>query len=97
LRLAFRTHHLQRCAEHAAEAFRAWGTVVGDRYLRRIVAIKDAATVQDLYDLRSLRLHPLRGGQSGRHAIVLTGSWRLIVTIQGDTVTIEEVSNHYDD
>jgi len=43
------------------------------------------------------RLHALRGEFSGKHAIDLAGRWRLIVSIQGDMLTLEEVSNHYGD
>ena len=55
--------------------------------------------MQAAYNIRSLRLHPLKGARKGELSIYLTGRWRLIVT-PGDTeesVIIQEVSNHYDD
>ena len=44
-------------------------------------------------------LHLLRGARKGELSIASTGRWRLIVTkVESDeSLTIEEVSNHYDD
>ncbi len=95
--VSFRTARLLQAFEHAAEAYRLWGKPAGERYIQRVQYILDAPSVQALYDIRSLRLHPLSGPLAGRHAMVLVDRWRLILTIEGDTVTIEEVSNHYGD
>ena len=38
-----------------------------------------------------------KGDLAGYHAINLTGQWRLIVSRQEQSVTVEAVSNHYDD
>ena len=50
-----------------------------------------------LFDIASLRLHPLTGDRQGQYALTLTGRWRLILTVAGDTAIIEEVSSHYGD
>ena len=50
-----------------------------------------------LFDLMSLHLHPLTGDRQGYYSLTLSGRWRLILTVEGDTVTIEEVTNHYGD
>jgi len=50
-----------------------------------------------LFDLASLRLHPLTADREGFYGLTLTGRWRLILTVEGDTAIIEEVTNHYDD
>jgi hypothetical protein len=52
----------------------------------------------EAFERRSWRAHPLKGARRAEHAIDLGQRWRLIVSIQGDAaVTIEEVSDHYDD
>ena len=53
-----------------------------------------------MFGLRSLALHPLKGGMKGKHALRIDDSWRLIVVFVGDAmkvVRIEEVSKHYGD
>lgn len=93
----FRTSRLKRCFERESEAYRTWGQVVGERYIRRIYTIRNTRTFAELYNYHVLNLHPLTGDRSGMYAIRLTGQWRLLISLRDDIVTIEEVSNHYDD
>ena len=61
--------------------------------------LQSARDLQDVYSIRSLQLHPLRGSGTGELSIYLTGRWHFIVTRGGtvQSVVIEGVSNHYDD
>ena len=75
------------------------GAEVGQRYITRINELRGIKNFNGVYNIRSLRLHPLTGDMAGKLSIYLTGGWRLIVT-KGDTeesLIIEEVSNHYGD
>jgi plasmid maintenance system killer protein len=74
---------------------RAWGPDVGRRYVARINALRDAATLEDVYAMRQLDLHPLVGGRRGQHAIRLTGQVRLVVTIENETFIVEEVVDYH--
>ena len=99
MEVTFRTNALRRCYEESARAVQRWGPAVARSYINRVNQLYAATNVRQLYNIRSLRLHPLQGPRSGRLSIYLTGRWRLIVT-EGSTeesVIIEEVSNHYDD
>lgn len=73
--------------------------MVGRRYVDRvdrIDTIVDAASVNDLYEIRSWDFHPLHGDRAGEYAIRLTGQMRLIVTPEGErTMTIEEVTDYH--
>lgn len=97
MNIRFRTARLRQTFEEAAVAYRAWGKPVGDRYIRRVRYILDAPSIHELFQIRSLRLHPLAGQFSGRHAMTLIDRWRLIVTIEAEFITIEEVTNYYGD
>lgn len=99
MRVVFASNHLQRCFEESKEAFRAWGVDVGRGYIVRIDTLLAAETFQDLYRVRALRLHPLKGDRVGQYAIDVSKRVRLILSYQEDTRTIrvEEVSQHYDD
>ena len=96
----FRTRRLEKCYMTHKYAFRAWGDVVGRRYIQRINIIKAARGMDDLYKMPELKCHALTGDRKGQYAISLTGFHRLIFTLQGEqleVVMVEEVSKHYDD
>lgn len=67
--------------------------------MQRINALHDAEDWDAIRRIRSLRAHALRDNRAGQWAINLQGRWRLIVEVGDDerSVTILEVSNHYDD
>ena len=72
---------------------------VGRRYITRVNELFAVRDLQEAYNIRSMRLHPLKGSKRGELSVYLTGRWRLLVT-EGETeenVVIREVSNHYDD
>ena len=99
MEVTFRTNQLRRNYEESAKATRQWGADVGRKYIIRINELYAVKDFQNAYNIRSMRLHPLKGSKSGELSIYLTGRWRLIV-IKGDTeehVIIKDVSNHYDD
>ena len=95
----FRTNQLARCYEEYESAAQAWGPVVGRRYIDRINQLYQIADWREAYNVASLRLHNLRGSRTGQLSIYLIGRWRLIAVRgdMGESVIIEEVSNHYDD
>jgi plasmid maintenance system killer protein len=97
MHVLFRTNHLRLCYDQSSAAIRAWGPVVGTAYRRRVRVLIDAEGFEDLFDMQSLRLHPLRGDLSGLYALRLDAQWRLIISRDGSTIVIEDVSNHYGD
>ena len=86
MEIRFRTRELQRCFEQDGRAQRRWGSTVGAQYRQRVALVQLAATWQDVYELRTLGLHPLHGDRAGQLAIRLTGAMRLIVE-RGRTAT----------
>ena len=96
MEIVFRTTKMRRCYEESRLAIRTWGADVGRRYIRRIETLYAMLHPSEVFQQPSWRAHPLKGPFAGRHAINLTGQWRLIVTLGDATITIEEVSNHYD-
>ena len=98
MEVSFRTNRLQRNYEESARAIRQWARMsakVYHPYKRALCDRELSGSVQYSGDAPASSERIKRGELS----IYLTGRWRLIVT-KGDTeegVTIEEVSNHYDD
>ena len=99
MELSFRGRNLQRRYEDSNQAIQEWGPDVGRKYIARVKQLIAAPTFQDVQNIRSLRLHALKGDRDGQFSIRLTAQWRLIVE-QGATresLVIREVTNHYDD
>ena len=95
----FRNRPLRRQYESMGEAVKKYGPDPGRRYVQRVKALHDAEDWDAIRSIRSLRAHVLRDNRAGQWAITLQGRWRLIVEVgdDGRSVTILEVSNHYDD
>jgi len=96
----FRTRKLEKCFLHSKQAHREFGDQVGRKYIQRINIIKSINSFDELKRLPGLRCHPLKGDRAGQYAINLTGFYRLIFTVEGETLNIamiEEISKHYDD
>lgn len=99
MNVRFRSRQLLRRYERHQEAERAWGTAVARKYIQRVSLLYAADHLHDLFALRALRLHPLKGERAGQYAMTLHERWRLIVTLEdeGRTAVVEEVTNHYGD
>ena len=100
MQIEFRTKKLEKQYVQHKLAVKAYGNEVARKYIQRINIIKHAKDFDELSGLPGLRCHPLRGDRKGQYAINLTGFYRLIFTLVGESleiVQIEEVSKHYDD
>ncbi len=98
--VTFRTRKLEKCFLLSDQSVRECGAQVGRKYIQRINIIKTTNSLDDLRKLPGIRCHPLKGERTGQYAVNLTGFYRLIFTVDGDTIhiaMIEEVSKHYDD
>lgn len=100
LEVKFRSKQLELCFAEFKAARKTWGDEVARKYILRINTLKHARDVDEISKLPGLRFHRLKGQRTGEYAIMLTGFYRLIVTLEGEhasVVRIEEVSKHYDD
>jgi plasmid maintenance system killer protein len=96
----FASSRLERCYRELRLARREWGQKVARTYIQRINTLWAARDGRDLFALKALDMHPLKGARSGQHAIRLGERERLIVAFEDDAWTIvrvEEVSRHYGD
>ncbi len=95
----FRTRRLQRAYEESSRAIRLWGPAVARKYVQRVEALCAAQNFGEITRFRAFGAHTLEGKRQDQWPITLTGRWRLIVTVSddGETVKVEEVTNHYGD
>ena len=100
MEIQFKSKKLKKQYEIHKEAEKAYGREVARRYVSRINIIREAKNIDELQTLPALRCHALTGTLKGLWAVNLTGFYRLLFRIQGETLTIariEKVSKHYDD
>lgn len=96
----FATQALENCYRELTAGRRAWGQKIAIRYVQRVNALYAAKEAADLFALKSLRLHSLKGARKGQHGLSLDVEWRMVVRFEGErwtVVRIEEVSRHYGD
>ena len=100
MQVQFATQKLERCYRELALARREWGERVARAYVQRINTLCAAKDIRDLFALRALDMHPLKGDRKGHYAIRLGDRERLIVAFADAELTvvrIEEVGRHYGD
>jgi proteic killer suppression protein len=96
IQIEFRTRRLERNFREADRAVRAWGADVGRRYVTRLIIVQDAPSMAALYEILSLRFHPLTGDRSGQYAASLTGRWRVIFERVNDrTLRVVDVEDYH--
>lgn len=98
MQVRFRTRQLERCAAELNSAARAWGPRVGRRYVERVQLLQEAPSLDELFAVRTLGFHPLRGDRRGQFALRLTGRMRLIVEPgpEDGSVTVVEVVDYHE-
>ena len=100
MEVTFRTRKLEKEYRESARAVKSYGTDVARKYIQRINIIKQVHNIEELMGLPVLGCHSLKGDRHGQYSIKLTGSYRLIFTLEGEALEIahiEEVSKHYGD
>lgn len=99
MQIVFRTKRLCQAYEEVDRAIRLWGLDVARKYIQRVEAIYAAQNFDEIKRLQAFKAHQLKGERVGQWALALTRRWRLIVILSddGETVTIKEVAKHYGD
>lgn len=99
MEVRFASNKLERCYQEQTRAVREWGPEIGPLYIVRVTTLMAAVQFADIFQIRSLHLHPLTGDRQGQYALTIQGRWRLIITLDDNPqeITVEEVGNHYGD
>lgn len=100
MEIKFKTKKLEKQYINHKEAEKAYGKDVARKFIQRINLLKSAKNFEELFNIPTLKFHPLKGQREGEFAMKLTGFYRLIITNDNDVfdiAKIEEVSKHYDD
>ncbi|MBI2830000.1 MAG: type II toxin-antitoxin system RelE/ParE family toxin [Chloroflexi bacterium] len=96
MELEFSSNRLANASVSLSEASRLFGVPIGRKYIQRLAILRATDNFSQLYGLRALRLHPLKGERAGQYAITLTGNYRLIIEkVQEDKIRIMDVEDYH--
>jgi toxin HigB-1 len=94
--IAFASNHLSGASVSFSEVIRLFGVPIGRKYIQRLVVLRATDKFGQLYGLRALRLHHLKGKRAGRYSIILNENYRFIIEkVQEDTVRIIDVEDYH--
>lgn len=98
MKIEFATNRLADASVSLSEASRLFGIPIGRKYIQRLAVLRATDKFTQLYGLRALRLHPLKGDRAGQYSITLTGNYRLTIEkVEEDQVRIIDVEDYHGD
>ena len=96
MQIEFSTNRLREASLNLSEADRLFGIPISRKYIQRLAIIRASDKFTDLFGLRALRLHPLKGDRTGSYAVTLSGNYRLIIEkISEENVRIVGVEDYH--
>ena len=94
----FASNRLANASVSLAEATRLFGVPIGRKYIQRLAVLRATGEFTQLYGLRALRFHPLKGNRAGQYSMTLTGNYRLVIEkVKEDKVRIIDVEDYHGD
>ena len=96
MQIDYSTGRLRDASRSLSEASRSFGVPIGRKYIQRLAIIRAAEKFVDLFGLRALRLHPLKGDRTGQYALTLSGNYRLIIEkVSEEKVRVVDVEDYH--
>lgn len=98
MQINFKTDELATWFQSEKTARKALGDQIGRAYRRQIELLQAAPNSAELSRIPQLHFKAMAKGTplAGKYSVRLSGFMRLVVSISGQTVTVEEVSKHYE-
>ena len=98
MELEFATSRLERASQSLALAERTFGVPIGRKYIQRMAVLSAVEEFGQLHGIVALRIHELKGDRASRHALTLTGNFRLVIErMRKDRVRILSVEDYHGD
>jgi len=94
--IEFSSKRLAEAGVSLPEASRIFGVPVGRKYIQRLAVLRAIEKFNQLFGLKAVRLHHLKGKYAGLYSITLTGNYRLILEkVQEDKVRIIDLEDYH--
>lgn len=99
MQISFKTDELQTWFTDAKKARRALGDQVAKAYRKQIELLQAAPDQTELSRIPQLHFKAMAKGTplAGKYTVRLSGYMRMVLAIEGQVVTVEEVSKHHED
>ena len=96
MNIEFASNHLSGASVSFSEASRLFGVAIGRKYIQRLAVLRATNKFSQLYGLRALKLHPLKGNRAGQYSVTLNENYRLIIEkVQEDTIRVIDVEDYH--
>ena len=96
--IEFKSKQLADASLSLTEAGRIFGLPIGRKYIQRVAVLRAVDKFSQLFGLKALRLHRLKGKYAGLYSITLTGNYRLILEkLQEDKVKVIDLEDYHGD
>lgn len=98
MQINFRTDELAAWFQNERQARKALGDQIARAYRRQIELLGAAPNSAELSRIPQLHFKAMAKGTplAGKYSVRLSGFMRLVISITGQVVTVEEVSKHYE-
>jgi len=95
----FSTTELASWYTDSKAARKALGEQIARAYIKQINLLQAAQTTADLSKIPPLHFKAMAKGTplAGKYSVRLSGFMRLVLSIVGQVITVEEVSKHYEE
>jgi plasmid maintenance system killer protein len=81
-----------------SEARRLFGSQIGRKYIQRLMVLRAVGKFTEVFGLRALKLHPLKGKRTKEYSIALKGNYRLIIEkLSEEQIRIIDVEDYHGD
>jgi plasmid maintenance system killer protein len=99
MQIEFRTDELEQWFTDEAAAKRDLGKQIAKAYRKQIELLRAAPNQAELSRIPQLHFKAMAKGTplAGKFSVRLSGFMRLVLSVAGQVVTVEEVSKHYDE
>lgn len=99
MQVEFKTAELAEWFTDEKAARKALGVQIGKAYKKQVELLQAAASTADLGQTPQLHFKAMAKGTplAGKYSVRLSGFMRLVLSISGNVVTVEEVTKHYDE
>jgi plasmid maintenance system killer protein len=99
MQVEFKTDELAKWFTTAKEARKALGEQIAKAYRKQVELLQAAPNQSELSRIPQLHFKAMAKGTplAGKYSIRLSGFMRIVLSIEGQVITVEEVSKHYDE
>jgi plasmid maintenance system killer protein len=99
MEVKFKTPELEKWFTDSKAVRKALGEQIGKAYRKQIELLQAAPNTAELSKIPQLHFKAMAKGTplAGKYTVRLSGFMRMVLAIEGQVVTVEDVSKHYED